>query len=116
MLVVQVLSYFSGVSFLGFGIGCFLSKNMEKEFIRYDLSDYRKITGFFQILGGLGLLGLSFSNILWGISSLGLCVLMLMGFVVRIKIKDGLIKSFPSFFYMIVNGYIFWCLMKFSII
>lgn len=116
MLLVLILSYFSGVSFLGFGIGCFLSKKMEKEFIRYGLSNYRKITGFFQILGGLGLLGLSFSNKLWGISSLGLCVLMFMGFVVRIKIKDGFIRSFPSFFYMIVNGYIFGYLMKFSII
>ena len=97
---------------MGFGISCFLSKNMELEFIRYGLSDYRKITGFFQILGGLGLLNLSFSDFLWGISSLGLCLLMFMGFVVRMKIKDGWVRSFPSFFYMIINGFIFWHLVK----
>ncbi|MDG1264176.1 MAG: hypothetical protein P8N57_06235 [Flavobacteriaceae bacterium] len=112
MLIIHALSYFSGISFLGFGVGCFLSENMEKEFIRYGLSNYRKVTGFFQILGGLGLLNLSFSDFLWGISSFGLCVLMFLGFAVRIKIKDGLIRAFPSFFYMALNGFIFCYVIK----
>ena len=102
------LSYFSGLSFLGFGLSCFLSKKMVVEFQRYGLDRFRTTTGFFQILGALGLLSTDFNIIIWTLSSLGLCVLMFMGFIVRLYIKDNWIQSFPSFFYMILNGYIFW--------
>jgi len=46
--------------------------------------------------------------LIWSISSLGLTVLMLLGFIVRLRIKDSWIQSFPSLFYMVLNGYIFW--------
>ena len=105
MTLIYGLSYFSGISFLGFGFSCLFSSKMVIEFERYQL---RTTTGFFQIIGGIGLLSAGLNPTVLSISALGLCILMLLGFVVRIKIKDSLIQSFPSFFYMVLNGYVFW--------
>ncbi|MDG2491226.1 MAG: hypothetical protein P8M60_00525 [Flavobacteriaceae bacterium] len=102
------LSYFSGMSFLGFGLSCFLNPAIKKEFDRYGLSKYRTTTGFFQLIGAFGILITDHNLTLWNISSLGLSVLMLLGFIVRIRLKDNFIQSFPSFFYMLLNGYIYW--------
>tara|TARA_B100000768_G_scaffold139172_1_gene130428 strand:- start:283 stop:615 length:333 start_codon:yes stop_codon:yes gene_type:complete len=107
MTLIHWLSYFSGISFLGFGLGCFLSERMVLEFKRYKLSRYRTTTGFFQIIGAVGLLCSSLNFTIWSISSLGISVLMLLGFMVRLKIKDRFIQTLPSLFYMILNGYIF---------
>ena len=41
------------------------------------------------------------------ISSLGLALLMLAGFLVRLKLKDGILVSLPALFYMSLNAYIF---------
>ncbi|MDT0538849.1 DoxX family protein [Croceitalea sp. P059] len=96
----------SGLSFLVFGFSCLFSPYMVAEFKRYGLITYRRLNGYLQVIGGLGLF-LSFYKPLIGIiASLGLAVLMLLGFLVRLKIKDGFIKSFPAFFYMIINGII----------
>jgi hypothetical protein len=81
---------------------------MKEEFDRYGLSRFQKLTGLLEVLGALGLLlGLKF-KILLTISSSGLALLMLLGFGVRIKIKDSFIQSFPAFFYMLLNFFIFY--------
>jgi hypothetical protein len=80
---------------------------MKLEFNRFKLTELqRKITGLSQILGGFLLL-LGFASPLIGaIASGGLTLLMLLGFIVRIKIKDSVLLSLPSFFFMILNGYL----------
>ena len=80
---------------------------MIAEFKRYGLSNFqRKLTGYFQILGAIGLL-LSFISLLLGlIAAIGLSVLMLFGFLVRLKIKDSFLQSAPSFAFMLLNGYL----------
>jgi len=108
MSPIYWLSYFSGLSFLGFGVSCFFSNKMVLEFQGYQLARFRTTTGFFQIVGAIGLLCASQSDLIWSISSLGLTILMLLGFIVRLRIKDSWIQSFPSLFYMVLNGYIFW--------
>lgn len=81
---------------------------MKKEFERYGLSQFQSTTGVLEILGALGLIfGLKYRLILL-ISASGLSFLMLLGFGVRIKIKDSFVQSFPAFFYMLLNFYIFW--------
>jgi hypothetical protein len=81
---------------------------MKKEFERYGLGDFQSTTGILEMLGALGLLlGFKF-KILLMISAAGLSFLMLLGFGVRIKIKDSFVQSFPAFFYMLLNFYIFW--------
>jgi uncharacterized membrane protein YphA (DoxX/SURF4 family) len=102
-----LLVLFSGVSFIIYGCLFFLSPQMRNEFKRFKLEKFATLTGILELLGGLGLLvGLKFSFILL-ISSGGLALLMLLGFGVRLKIKDGLWLTMPSLFFMLLNLYVF---------
>lgn len=107
MDLLTVLTWFSGLAFIYFGVNCFYSEYIISEFNRYDLPKYRKLTGYLQLTGAIGLLiGLYFSPILLIAASTGLCLLMLVGFIVRIKIKDNFIKSSPSFTFAAINLFI----------
>lgn len=80
---------------------------MREEFDRFRLSRYATLTGTLELMGGIGLLvGLKF-NIILLLSSGGLALLMLLGFGVRLKMKDRFWLTFPSLFFMIINSYIF---------
>ncbi len=79
---------------------------MKEEFERYGLDQFRKLIGCLQLLGGAGLLVGLFCNPVLVIASGGLSLLMLIGFGVRIKMKDGFLQSIPSFAFMLLNGYI----------
>jgi uncharacterized membrane protein len=62
------------------------------------------MTGFLQLLGAIGLLiGLYFSPILLLLASIGLSILMIAGFIVRLKINDNFIQSSPSFLFAVLN-------------
>lgn len=89
------------------------SDKMKVEFNRFGLNELqRKITGVLQILGGVLLL-LGFVSPLIGlIAAGGLTIQMLLGFMVRLKIKDSIILSLPSFVFMILNGYLFVYFLK----
>ena len=90
-----------------FGFNCFYSKFIISEFDRYDLPKFRKLTGFLQLIGAVGLLvGLYLSPIILLLASTGLFLLMISGFVVRMKIKDNFIKSSPSFGFAALNLFI----------
>ena len=80
---------------------------MQNEFKRFELEKFTTLIGMLELLGGIGLLvGIWVSFILL-ISSGGLALLMLLGFGVRIKVKDGFWLSFPSLFFMLLNLYVF---------
>jgi len=97
----------SSISFLYYGSAIFINSSIKKEFERYGLKKFRNLVGCLQLLGGVGLLvGLLFQPILI-ISSGGIALLMLFGFGVRIKMKDGFLLTLPSFIFMILNLYIF---------
>jgi hypothetical protein len=105
--LLTVLTWFSGLAFIYFGISCFYSKFIIDEFVRYNLPNFRKLTGFFQLLGATGLfLGLYVFPILLLLASSGLSILMLAGLIVRLKIKDNFIKSSPSFTFAALNLFI----------
>jgi hypothetical protein len=112
MDIFNLLVLFSAVSFILYGINCLRSPHIIKEFQRFGISHgKRKLTGILQLLGALGLLlGMVYTPI--GLTSaLGLFLLMLLGLGVRIKVRDGVIKSFPAFFFMLLNLYLtygFW--------
>jgi hypothetical protein len=62
------------------------------------------MTGFLQLLGAIGLLiGLYFSPTLLLLASTGLSILMIAGFIVRLKINDNFIQSSPSFLFAVLN-------------
>jgi hypothetical protein len=98
------LTWFSSLAFFYFGINCFYSDFIILEFERYGLPKFRKITGFLQLLGAAGLLvGLYLSPILLLLASIGLSLLMTLGFIVRLKIHDNFIQSSPSFIFAVLN-------------
>ena len=107
MNLLTGLTFFSSLSFLFFGLGCLYDSRMKAEFIRYHLENKRRLTGFLQITGSLGLVaGWAFCPLLAMISATGLAILMLLGFGVRIKIKDSWLQSSPSLIYSILNAYL----------
>lgn len=107
MNLLTVLTWFSSLAFIYFGINCFYSKFIIDEFNRYKLPNYRRLTGLLQLFGAAGLLiGLYFYPILLLLASIGLFLLMFAGFIVRLKIKDNFIKSSPSFTFAALNLFI----------
>ncbi|MBG6112111.1 putative membrane protein [Flavobacterium sp. CG_23.5] len=107
MRLLQVLILFSSLSFLAYGVAYFTTSKMKEEFIRFGLRRFGTLTAVLEILGGLGLLVGLMSNIMLLISSGGLALLMFLGVIVRLKIKDGLWASSPALFYCGLNLYIF---------
>jgi len=105
--LLTVLTWFSSLAFIIFGVNCFYSKFIILEFERYGLPSFRKLTGFLQIMGAVGaIIGLYFYPILLLLASTGLAILMIAGFIVRIKIKDNFLKSSPSFTFAAINVFI----------
>lgn len=107
-----ILTWFLSLSFLFYGISYFFSPFLKAEFKRFGLEKYGLLTGILEILGAIGMLaGLSIP-VLLTVSSFGLGILMMLGFGVRIKIKDSLWQSAPAFFFMLLNFYIFYSSLK----
>ncbi|TFF36222.1 DoxX family protein [Mucilaginibacter psychrotolerans] len=106
-MLLTILIILSAAAFLFYGCSFFFNSGMTAEFERYGLGKFRILVGALQLLGGAGLL----AGLLWlpslVLSSGGLALLMLIGFGVRIKMKDGFLQSLPSFIFMLLNGYIF---------
>ena len=108
MTFLNILIVISSVSFIFYGISYFTTTNMKIEFKRFGLEKFGALTAILEILGALGLLlGISLHPILL-VSSGGLTVLMLLGVVVRIKMKDSLLISTPATIYMLLNAWIFY--------
>ena len=94
----------TAIAFLVYGPSCVFSGHMVVEFERYRLARFRKITGYLQILGAVGLLiGYLGTPIAGLLASLGLSIQMLLGFGVRLLIRDSLLQCLPSFSFMMIN-------------
>lgn len=110
--ITFILILISSLSFLAYGVTWFTSPHMKSEFIRFGLEKFGLLTAVLEISGALGLLvGLMINSILL-ISSGGLALLMFLGFLARLRVKDSLWVSLPALFYMALNSYIFFESMK----
>ena len=97
----------SSISFLIYGIAFFKSPHMKSEFKRFGLEKLGAMVAILELFGAAGLLvGLKFIPVLL-ISSGGLALLMFLGVLVRIKVKDSLWLALPALFFMLLNAYIF---------
>jgi len=106
MNLFYICILFSSFSFLFYGVSYFITPNMKNEFKRFKLEKLGLLTIVLEIIGALGLLiGLWYLPLLL-LSSGGLALLMLLGLIVRIKLKDSLWITLPAFFFMILNTYI----------
>ena len=102
-----MLILISSLSFLGYAFYYFTNPYMQSEFKRFGLEKAGKLAAVLQLLGALGLLvGMKFPMILI-ISAGGLGILMFLGVLVRIKVRDGIRVSLPALFFMTLNFYIF---------
>ncbi|MDA9356925.1 DoxX family protein [Flavobacteriaceae bacterium] len=119
MNITFIISLFSGISFIVYGITSFRSKRMISEFERWGYANQRKLIGCFQLIGGVGLMvGTLFEipindtlinnvNIIAASSCL-LTVLMVGAIFVRINIKDKFVNTLPETLYAILNFVIFY--------
>ena len=105
-LIPEMLEIFSAFSFVFYGIMSFTSNIMKSEFNRWGISKFRVVVGCAQLTGGFGLLLGFYFPLMTLLSSLGLTVLMLLGFILRLIVKDGIVKSSPAFIYIIINLFI----------
>ncbi len=97
----------SSIAFLYYGFECLFSQKMKDEFIRFGLKEQRALTAYLQLTGALGLIfGYFVSSLLIIVSAAGLSLLMLLGFGVRIKIKDSISESLPSLVLALINLFI----------
>ncbi len=102
------LILFSAVSFFVYGVSCFSSDYLKREFVRYHLGRERGMVGVLQICAALGLLlGL---EIPWigRAAAAGLTLMMLLAVGVRIRIGDSFLQTSQALFFLFLNGWLFW--------
>jgi len=107
MGVTKILILISSLSFLTYGISYFTSPYMKSEFVRFKLAKFGTSTALLEILGALGLLAGLLNNFILLVSSGGLALLMVAGFLARLRVKDSLWVSLPAILYIALNAYIF---------
>ena len=106
MSLLLLLVLFSSLSFLGYAVSYVVSPHMKNEFRRFGLEKMATLTVVLEVVGATGLLvGLLYNPILL-LASGGLALLMFLGVLVRLKVKDSLWVSLPAVFFMLLNAYI----------
>jgi len=85
---------------------------MHREFFRYGLAVFRPLVGTLQILGAAGLLVGFLIPGLGRLAAGGLALLMFLGVVTRIRIRDTFLQTTPAAFYCLLNAWI--CLVGYQ--
>lgn len=101
-----VLILFSSISFFGYGLGCFLSAHLKREFDRYRLGSLRALVGGLQLCAAIGLVAGLSQPWMGRAAAAGLALMMLVAVGVRIRIKDSLPQTTPALFYLALNAYL----------
>ena len=103
-MVLVVLALVSGISFLHYGVEILRRPRLEEEFSRYGLTHFRGLVGVLELLGGAGvIIGVVLAP-LGALAALGLSVLMLLGLVVRIRIRDAPRLMVPAALLCLLNA------------
>lgn len=105
-ILKETILFFSAVSFLVYGIGCFTSKYLNGEFVRYGFSSQRMLIGVLQLCGSLSLVAGLWVPLLGRFAAAGLAVMMLAAIGVRIKIRDSFVQTTPAILYFFLNAYL----------
>ena len=102
------LILFSALSFLAYGLACFFSSDLRREFNRYRFPSQRALVGALQVAAAIGLVAGLHQPWLGRAASGGLALMMLVAVGVRIRIKDTLVQTTPALFYLALNAYLVW--------
>ena len=105
--IFQSARLLSSGAFLFYGLTCLLFDSMGAEFERFGLSRFRKLTGALEVAGALGLLaGYLFPPLVMAASG-GLSLLMLLGVLTRVRLRDPPVSVLPALTLMLLNVYVF---------
>ena len=113
-VLYELLVITSIVAFLFYGVSVLTSNAMVEEFERYGLARFRRLTGYLEVFGALGLLA---GYLLPGLriaASGGLALLMALGVVVRFRSGDSLTQALQAFGMLLVNLGIFVLTIRFA--
>ncbi len=102
----RLLMISSSILFLWYGLSSLYGNGMIDEFARFGLSDYRRVTGGFEVLGAIGLLAGLIVPRLVVVSAAGLSLLMLLGLITRVRVRDPWIQMLPALFLMFLNVFL----------
>jgi uncharacterized membrane protein YoaK (UPF0700 family) len=102
----EVIRFLSIGAFLFFGIGCLVSRHMVDEFERYGLPRFRLLVGLLEVTAAVGLaLARAFPPLLIPTAG-GLALLMFMGMLTRIRLRDSIVQMLPALMLLLMNGFL----------
>lgn len=105
-LATTIAAGISSTAFVWHGASCFVSRAATAEFERYRLARFRLLTGALQLAGGIGLLvGLRHRPVLLP-SAAGLAVMMFLGVIVHLRIRDPGQAAIPALMLLGLNLFI----------
>lgn len=103
-MILVPLALLSAFSFFYFGAACIWEARLRDEYQRYGIPNLRVPIGILQLLGATGVLvGLAVAPI-GAAAALGLCLLMVSGVVVRVRLRDTLIRMLPAISFAVLNA------------
>jgi hypothetical protein len=105
-LTFEALRVLSIVAFLGYGSLCVAGRSMVSEFERFGLARFRVLTGVLEVLGALGLLGSYLIPTLIPVAAGGLSLLMFLGVLTRLRLRDTFLQILPALALMATNAYL----------
>jgi len=100
------LIVFSSISFFVYGLSCFVSPYIKREFERYGVAPQRTLVGGLQLAAAVGLLAGLSQDWMGQMAAGGLALMMLVAVGVRIRIQDSLLQTLPALIYLLLNAYL----------
>jgi len=105
-MLYQVLKVVSIVAFLYYGLAVLFTNAMVKEFDRYGMARFRRLTGVLEVAGSLGLIAGYFVPGLTIAASGGLTLLMVLGVITRFRSGDSAVEALQATGMLLVNLFI----------
>lgn len=106
-LAYEVLRALSMLLFFYYGISVLVSDAMVREFEKFGLLRFRKLTGVLEVLGAAGLLVGYLVHPLVIVASGGLALLMALGVAVRLRAGPPVTDAIPALVMLVINAYVF---------
>jgi uncharacterized membrane protein YphA (DoxX/SURF4 family) len=112
MLFLDIVIIFLAISFLFYGFACLFSQHMMDEFSRYGLPQFRLLIGALEVAGGLGLVVGYILPVIQILAAGGLALLMLLGCLLRVRIKDSILQILPAFIFLVLSLFVLFNLVS----
>ena len=105
-LAYEVLRGLSMLLFFYYGVSVLVSDAMVREFEKFGLLRFRKLTGVLEVVGAAGLLIGYLVPPLVIVASGGLALLMALGVAVRLRAGPPVTDAIPALVMLVINLYV----------